>query len=59
MCLAGATDTEIADEIGVSVTTLYNLRAKYPEFLAAIRYGKEHADERVERLVLRAGMKIS
>jgi transposase-like protein len=59
MCLAGATDTEIADEIGVSVTTLYNWRAKYPEFLAAIRYGKEHADERVERLVLRAGMKIS
>jgi hypothetical protein len=49
MCLAGATDAEIADEIGVSIQTLYNWRAKYPEFLAAIRYGKEHSDERVER----------
>lgn len=49
LCLAGATDSEIADEIGVSVSTLYNWRAKYPEFLAAIRYGKEHADDRVER----------
>ena len=49
MCLAGATDVEVADELGVSVSTLYNWRAKYPDFLAAIRYGKEHADERVER----------
>lgn len=49
MCLAGATDQEIADEIEVSITTLYNWRAKYPDFLAAIRYGKEQADERVER----------
>jgi hypothetical protein len=49
MCLAGATDMEIADELEVSITTLYNWRAKHPEFLAAIRYGKEHADERVER----------
>lgn len=49
MCLAGATDQEIADEIGVSVTTIYNWRAKHPQFLAACRYGKEQADERVER----------
>jgi hypothetical protein len=49
MCLAGATDMEIADEIGVSVSTLYNWRGKYPEFLAAMKYGKEQSDERVER----------
>jgi Homeodomain-like domain len=49
MCLAGATDLEISDEIGVSIQTLYNWRAKYPEFLAAMRYGKDQADERVER----------
>ena len=49
MFLAGATDSEVADELGVTVTTLYNWRAKYPEFLAAIRYGKENADDRVER----------
>ncbi len=49
MCLAGATDVEIADDLGVSVQTLYNWRAKHPDFLAAIVYGKEHADARVER----------
>lgn len=49
MWLAGATDLEVADELEVSVATLYNWRAKYPEFLAATRYGKDQADERVER----------
>lgn len=49
MCLSGATDSEIADEIGVSVSTLYNWRGKYPEFLAVMKYGKEQADQRVER----------
>lgn len=49
MCLSGATDAELAHEFGVTVTTLYNWRAKHPEFLAALRYGKENADERVER----------
>lgn len=49
MCLSGATDLELADEFRVSVQTLYNWRAKHPEFLAALQYGKEHADQRVER----------
>lgn len=49
MCLAGATDSEIAEELEVSVQTLYNWRAKFPEFLEATKYGKEHADQRVER----------
>ncbi len=49
MALSGATDSEIAEEFDVSVGTLYAWRAKHPEFLAALRYGKEHADERVER----------
>ncbi|MHB1952456.1 MAG: helix-turn-helix domain-containing protein [Sulfobacillus sp.] len=49
MAMSGATDSEIAEEFDVSVTTLYAWRAKHPEFLAALRYGKEHADDRVER----------
>jgi hypothetical protein len=49
MCLSGATDSELADEFGVTVTTLYNWRAKHPQFLAALQYGKEHANDRVER----------
>lgn len=49
MCLNGATDVQLADEFGVSVQTLYNWRSKYPEFLEALKGGKEVADALVER----------
>jgi len=49
MCANGATDIELADEFEVSVSTLYNWRAKFPEFLRAIKTAKQVADERVER----------
>jgi transposase-like protein len=49
MCISGATDAELAEEFDVSVTTLYNWRAKYPEFLQALKIPKEIADNRVER----------
>ena len=49
MCSNGATDAELAEEFGVSVTTLYNWRAKYPEFLEALKIPKRNADDRVER----------
>ena len=49
MCANGATDIELADEFDVSVQTLYNWRAKFPEFLEATRVGKDIADERVVR----------
>ena len=49
MCAGGATDMELADEFDVSIQTLYNWRAKYPEFLEAIKTNKPIADERVER----------
>ena len=47
MSKSGATDIEIADSIGVCVQTLYNWRARHPEFLEALKSGKEEADERV------------
>lgn len=49
LALNGATDDEIADEIGVSVRTIARWYGKYPEFRQAVKYGKERADERVER----------
>lgn len=49
LAINGATDAELADEFGVDVKTIPRWRAKYPEFREAVRYGKEHADERVER----------
>lgn len=49
MALHGATDAEIADEFEVSVRTIYSWKITHPEFLQALRYGKQYADERVER----------
>lgn len=49
MCANGATDIEVADELDVTVRTIYAWRSKYPEFLQAIKTCKEIADERVER----------
>ena len=39
----GALDTEIAKNLGVSVTTLNEYKNKYPEFLLSVKEGKvEH-----------------
>jgi hypothetical protein len=40
---------ELAEEFEVSVTTIYNWRAKHPEFLEAVKTPKGIADDRVER----------
>lgn len=45
----GAVDIEIADFFGVTVRTLYSWKNQYPEFLHALKAGKEEADNRVER----------
>lgn len=44
-----ATDVEIADFFGVTVRTLYSWKNRYPEFLHALKAGKEESDNRVER----------
>jgi hypothetical protein len=49
LCKLGATDPEIADFFGVSRTTINNWKHDHPEFLDALKSGKESADERVER----------
>lgn len=38
---------EIADELGISVTTLYTWSDNYPEFWNAFKGGREERDERV------------
>lgn len=49
MCRGGATDVELAEAFDVTVQTLYNWRARHPEFLEATRASKEAFDERIER----------
>lgn len=46
---AGLTDLEISDLIGVSLATFKNWKTAHPQFLAALKIGKEAADNRVER----------
>lgn len=49
LCEAGLTDKQMADFFDVNTVTFYNWTAKHPEFLHALKAGKEPADERVER----------
>jgi hypothetical protein len=49
LCERGATDAELADVLRVSISTVRNWQAEHPEFLAAVRLGKELPDERVKR----------
>lgn len=47
LCASGATDQEVADYLGVVVSTLYQWKAIYPDFSKALKVGKELADDRV------------
>jgi hypothetical protein len=49
LCRNGATDLEVADILGISVRTFYRWCLLHDEFTAAIRTGKNAADDRVER----------
>lgn len=48
----GATDMEIAETLGIDVTSLYLYYGQYPEFSHAMREAKDLVDERVERSLL-------
>lgn len=47
LCALGATDVEMADFFGTTITTIKNWKSRYPEFLASLKLGKEAADDRV------------
>ncbi len=49
LCRNGATDPEIAEILGICVRTLYRWRNEHEAFAAALRAGKDLADDRVER----------
>jgi hypothetical protein len=44
----GAIEEEIADELHINHATLDNWKKKYPEFLGALKAGKDAIDDRVE-----------
>lgn len=49
LCALGATDEDLADFFGVSIRTVANWKNAHPEFLHALKGGKDAADDRVER----------
>lgn len=53
MMQAGSTDREVAEALGISESTFYLYRHKYPEFLQSLKLGKESADDRVEMSLYR------
>lgn len=44
----GLTDADIADNIGISCTTLYEWKKRFPDISEALKSGKEVADYKVE-----------
>lgn len=52
----GLTDEKIAHNIGITTTTLYDWKKKYPQFAEAIKRGKEVVDIMVENALLKSAM---
>lgn len=52
MARHGATDLEIAEELGISEKSFYTVCGRNPEFLQAVRAAKDVVDDRVERSLL-------
>jgi hypothetical protein len=49
LCLLGATDAELARFFEVSETTIHTWKKDYPEFVEALKKGKEQADAQVSK----------
>ncbi len=47
MCRLGATDIEVADAIGIFISTLYRWKAENKPFCDALKAGKKESDDRV------------
>jgi hypothetical protein len=45
----GATDRDLAEAFGVAISTVGQWKIQHPDFLAALKAGKDEADDRVER----------
>lgn len=52
----GLTDEQIAKNIGISESTLYDWKKKYPDFSKALKRGKDVVDFEVENALLKSAM---
>lgn len=56
MAMAGATDFEIMERLGISRSAFYLWQDEHPDFLEAVKAAKEPVDGRVERTLLERAM---
>lgn len=59
MARQGATDEEMAEELGCTVRTLYVWYRQWPQLVQAVKDGKDNADDRVERSLFRRAVDSS
>jgi transposase-like protein len=52
----GLIDKEIAPRLGITTSTLYEWKKKYPEFSDALKHGKEFIDSQVEDSLLKRAL---
>jgi hypothetical protein len=52
----GLIDKQIAPKLGITLSTFYAWRNKYPEFSEAIKYGKDFTDSLVEDSILKRAL---
>lgn len=52
----GLNDEQIAKNIGISESTLYDWKKKYPDFSKALKRGKEVVDFEVENALLKSAL---
>lgn len=52
----GATDPDIADKIGIGLSTLYEWKKKYPEIAEALKKNKELADIEIENSLFKRAL---
>lgn len=55
-CMEGATNSEIAERLGISDATFYRYQQQSPELKEALLYAKEIVDYRVENALLRRAL---
>jgi len=49
LCKLGATDPDLAEAFGVNTTTIWRWASAHEDFCNALKVGKAHADDKVER----------
>lgn len=52
----GLSDEQIAKNLGIGIRTLYEYKEKYPQFLQALKKGKEVVDLEVENALLKRAL---